>query len=180
MAAGVQYRQPLRSNDVSGTVAYVGVGGNLALPARQVAVALHRLAAMPGVLALRASRLYRTRPWGQREQPDFINAVAELGYSGTATDLMRALLAIEREAGRVRGGERWGPRILDLDLLLFGDEAISTPELTVPHPRIAARAFVVKPLAELAPSRMIPGVGRVGSLAALVDPDEVSALDCPP
>ncbi len=141
---------------------------------------MHRLAAWPGVTGLRASRLYRSRPWGQPDQPDFINAVAELRYLGSAAELMRALLAIEREAGRVRGGERWGPRVLDLDLLVFADQLIHTPALTVPHPRIADRAFVVLPLAELAPELHVPGVGPIGDLLAAVDPDGTTALDCLP
>lgn len=161
-------------------VAYVGLGGNLAQPARQIAIAMRRLAAWPGVTGLRASRLFRSKPWGQPDQPDFVNAVAALRYAGSAAGLMRVLLAIEREAGRVRGGERWGPRVLDLDLLVFGDQIIDTPALTVPHPRIADRAFVLLPLAELAPALHVPGAGAVGDLLAAVDPDGISALDCLP
>lgn len=164
----------------SPVIAYVGVGSNLEQPAKQVAVALHRLAAWPGVSSLRASRLYRSRPWGQREQPGFINAVAELTCVGGAAELMRGLLVIEREAGRVRGGERWGPRILDLDLLLFGEERVDTPELVLPHPRIGERAFVLLPLAELAPGLVLPGAGPIRSLVAEVDPDEATALDSLP
>ena len=98
---------------------HVGLGSNLDGPARQVAAALQRLAAWPGVSGLRASRLYRSPPWGVQNQPEFINAVARFDYGGSACGLLASLLAIEREAGRVRGGERWGPRVLDLDLLDF-------------------------------------------------------------
>lgn len=157
-------------------VAYVGLGSNLSQPARRVAMAMHRLTAWPGVTGLRASRLYRSRPWGQPDQPDFINAVAELRYAGPAAALMRALLAIEREAGRVRGGERWGPRVLDLDLLLFADQVMDTPALTVPHPRIAERAFVLLPLVELAPELRLPGAGPISDLLAAIDADGTTAL----
>lgn len=159
------------------TRAYVGLGGNLALPARQIAAALHRLANWPGVTRLRVSRLYRTCPWGHADQPDFVNAVAEIAYDGSAQMLLMSLLMIEREAGRARGGERWGPRVLDLDLLLFSDSRIDAPGLHVPHPRIAERAFVLFPLAELAPALCIPGVGIVAELARAVDGTQATALD---
>lgn len=159
------------------TLVYVGLGSNLALPQRQVGRALHRLAHWPGVRGLRASRLYRTPPWGQREQPDFINAAVEFEYAGSAGALLAGLLAIEREAGRIRGGERWGPRMLDLDLLLFGDCRLRTGELTLPHPRIAERAFVLFPLLELAPSLVMPDGQAVADLAAAVDAAGVAALD---
>lgn len=160
---------------------HVGLGSNLAQPARQVAAALHRLAAWPGVSKLRASRLYRSPPWGLQAQPDFINAVARFDYCGTAVDLLTGLLAIEREAGRVRGGERWGPRLLDLDLLDYGGQRIELPGLSLPHPRIAERAFVLLPLCELSPDLHLPGLGpvlaSVADLAAQVDRQGVAALD---
>jgi 2-amino-4-hydroxy-6-hydroxymethyldihydropteridine diphosphokinase len=159
-------------------LAYVGLGGNLALPARQIGVALHRLAGWPGVAALRASRLYRTAPWGREDQPPFVNAAAEVHYVGEPEALLRALLAIEREAGRSRGAERWGPRLLDLDLLLFGQRRIALHGLTVPHPHIAQRAFVLVPLAELAPELLIPGVGKVSACLDAIDASQVAELDC--
>ena len=147
----------------------------------EVAAALHRLAAWPGVSKLRASRLYRSPPWGLQAQPDFINAVARFDYCGTAVDLLTGLLAIEREAGRVRGGERWGPRLLDLDLLDYGGQRIELPGLSLPHPRIAERAFVLLPLCELSPDLRLPGLGpvlaSVADLAAQVDRQGVAALD---
>lgn len=156
---------------------HVGLGSNLAQPARQVAAALHRLAAWPGVSGLRASRLYRSPPWGMAAQPDFINAVASLRYHGSALSLLNGLLAIEREAGRVRGGERWGPRVLDLDLLDYGGQGIELPGLSLPHPRIAQRAFVLLPLHELSPDLHLPALGAVATLAAQVDRRGVAALD---
>lgn len=157
--------------------AYVGLGSNLAVPARQVAAALHRLANWPGVRGLRASRLYRTQPWGRFDQPDFVNAVAEIAYGGSPYALLTGLLAIEREAGRVRGEARWGPRSLDLDLLVFGGSRIDVPGLSVPHPRLAERAFVLLPLLELAPALRIPGVGVVAELACAIDATQAAALD---
>lgn len=168
---------PKATADVPPALAYVGLGGNLATPARQIAVALHRLAGWPGVSRLRASRLYRTRPWGQLDQPAFVNAVAELSFTGNPGHLLTALLTIEREAGRARGDERWGPRQLDLDLLLFGDQRVTETGLTVPHPRIAQRPFVLVPLAELAPDLMVPCLGAVSDLLNGIDASEATALD---
>ncbi len=158
------------------TLAYVGLGGNREDPPRQLAAALHRLATWPGVSRLRSSRLYRSPPWGCLEQPDFVNAVAELCYSGAAAGLLAGLLAIEREAGRVRGGSRWGPRRLDLDLLLFGAQRIDLPGLTVPHPHLLERAFVVLPLAELAPNLDLANGRSAAAHAAAIDAGGVVAL----
>lgn len=161
-----------------GVIACIGLGGNLTDPARQIATALHRLAAWPGVSDVTASRLYRTAPWGHTDQPAFVNAAARLRYDGEARTLLNGLLAIERDAGRMRGGERWGPRLLDLDLLVFGTEEILEPDLQVPHPHLHARAFVLAPLAELAPSLHVPGRGTVAALLAGVDASGVTAIDC--
>ena len=161
------------------TLAYVGLGGNLATPARHIANAVHRLASWPGVSQCRASRLFRTRPWGDIEQPEFMNAVAEIRYDGEPAALLSGLLAIEREAGRTRGPARWGPRLLDLDLLVFGDRRVDMPGLDIPHPRLGQRAFVLVPLAELAPDLHVPGLGRVSSLVSAIDASEATALDCP-
>lgn len=148
---------------------YVGLGSNLMQPARQVAAAVARLAVWPGVSGLRCSRLYRTAPWGDEAQPDFVNAVARFHYAGNAPSLLSALLAIEREAGRVRDGRRWGPRLLDLDVLLFGDAVIDSPTLSVPHPRLRERAFVLLPLLELAPDLRLPWGESVAESALTVD-----------
>lgn len=156
---------------------HVGLGSNLDGPARQVAAALQRLAAWPGVSGLRASRLYRSPPWGVQNQPEFINAVARFDYGGSACGLLASLLAIEREAGRVRGGERWGPRVLDLDLLDFAGRQVRLPGLALPHPRIGERAFVLLPLLELSPQLHLPSLGPVAALAAQVDRQGVAALD---
>jgi 2-amino-4-hydroxy-6-hydroxymethyldihydropteridine diphosphokinase len=151
------------------TAAYIGLGSNLDAPDRQVERALHELDALPQTRLVARSRLYRTAPWGGIEQPDFINAVARLETELEAGDLMRCLLEIEHRAGRRRIGERNGPRILDLDLLLYGDANIATADLQVPHPRLHERAFVLVPLAEIAPDLVVPGRGSVRELLARVD-----------
>lgn len=150
-------------------LAYIGLGSNLADPRRQVECAFSTLAQMPQSRVLRRSSLYATPPWGRADQPEFVNAVAEVETALSAPDLLAALLAIERGAGRVRDGERWGPRVLDLDILVYGAESIDADGLQVPHPRLKDRAFALLPLAELAPQLDVPGVGRVEALLPHVD-----------
>jgi 2-amino-4-hydroxy-6-hydroxymethyldihydropteridine diphosphokinase len=139
--------------------AYIGLGGNLGDAARQVRAARTAIAAIPNVRELAMSSLYRSAPMGPADQPDYVNAVMAVETRLAALDLLRELQAIETACGRVRTGERWGPRTLDLDLLLYGTEKIDTPELTVPHPGIAEREFVLYPLSEIAPDLEIPGKG---------------------
>ncbi|HET7065252.1 MAG TPA: 2-amino-4-hydroxy-6-hydroxymethyldihydropteridine diphosphokinase, partial [Rudaea sp.] len=131
--------------------AYVGVGSNLANPRAQVERALQCFARMPQSRLVRCSRLYRSAPWGKLDQPEFVNAAAAIETGLSPQALMQALLAIERDAGRDRSGERWGPRILDLDLLLYGALTLAEPGLQLPHPHLHERAFVLLPLAEIAP-----------------------------
>lgn len=151
------------------TLAHIGVGSNLGDSRRIVADAIAAIAALPSTRAWRSSAHYATPPWGRLDQPPFVNAVVEIDTALDARELLAALLDIERAAGRVRDGSRWGPRVLDLDLLLYGDEIVSEPGLSVPHPHIAQRAFVLLPLAELAPDRDVPGAGPVRDLVARVD-----------
>jgi 2-amino-4-hydroxy-6-hydroxymethyldihydropteridine diphosphokinase len=148
----------------AGVLAFVGLGSNLERPVRQVRSALRELDGVPGTRLIRHSPLYRSAPLGPQDQPDYINAVAMLSTSLEAHGLLDALQALEQRHGRVRGG-RWGPRTLDLDLLLFGDRRIDTPRLSVPHPQMHRRAFVLVPLHDLAPDLDLPGQG---SLAAHV------------
>jgi 2-amino-4-hydroxy-6-hydroxymethyldihydropteridine diphosphokinase len=149
------------------TKAFVGIGSNLGEPERQIAAALGQLAAEEGVELLAVSTLRETEPVGYRDQPNFLNGAAELETRLSARELLERLLAIEHRLGRVRGkGPRFGPRTIDLDLLLFGDETIDEPGLTVPHPRLAERRFALEPLAELAPSLEVPGLGPVQGLLA--------------
>lgn len=148
--------------------AFVALGSNLRDPRVQIQRGFAALAALPRTSLNARSRLYRTPPWGVADQPDFINAAARLETSLEPRALLDALLAIEVDAGRVRG-VRNGPRILDLDLLLHGDRIIDEPDLVVPHPRLHERAFVLLPLADVAPELEIPGHGRVVDLLARVD-----------
>lgn len=149
--------------------AFIGLGSNLDGPERRVRLALKALGRLPRTRLVRHSRLYRTAPWGRSGQPDFVNAVAEVSTSLAPRALLDALLALELAQGRRRDGTRWGPRTLDLDLLAYDAVRLDEPGLTLPHPHIAERAFVLLPLAEVAPDFTIPGAGRVSELAAVVD-----------
>src|SRR5690606_21409468 len=135
--------------------AYVGVGSNLGDPIARVRAACETLGRIPDTRLIDRSRLYRTAPFGPVQQGDFINAVAGLLTRLTALELLAQLRDIETAAGRERT-QRWGPRTLDLDLLVFGDERIDTEELKVPHPGIAERVFVLAPLGDVAPALTIP------------------------
>lgn len=140
--------------------AYVGVGSNLGDPAARVRAAIAELGTLPDTRLIDSSRLYRTAPFGPVPQGDFINAVAGLLTQLSPVELLAKLRELEHAAGRVRE-QRWGPRTLDLDLLVFGDVRLDTPELTVPHPGIAERGFVLAPLHDVAPTLEVPGAGRV-------------------
>jgi 2-amino-4-hydroxy-6-hydroxymethyldihydropteridine diphosphokinase len=144
------------------TIAYVALGANLGDPVATVCSAFAALAELPQTTLAAMSPLYRTAPVGITEQPEFINAAARLETELAPEALLDALLAIEQEFGRVRG-ERNGPRTLDLDILLYGDEVIDTPRLSLPHPRLHLRAFVLCPLADLAPTLPLPGRGTVAA-----------------
>lgn len=151
------------------TDAYVALGSNLGDSRATLAGATEALADLPGSRLVGASRIYRTPPWGRRDQPDFLNAVVCLRTSLSPHDLLDALMAIERRFGRTRDGERWGPRTLDLDLLHVDGVVLDQPRLTLPHPRIGERAFVLLPLADLAPELELPGQGRVTELLQRAD-----------
>ena len=142
------------------TLAYVGLGSNLG----DREAAIRRAAELIG--AVRLSPIVETDPWGYEPQPRFMNSVAEVETPLPARALLDHLLDVERRLGRERVGPRWGPRTIDLDLLLYGDEMISEPGLEVPHPRLHERLFVLEPLAALAPERKIPGNGTVSEALA--------------
>jgi 2-amino-4-hydroxy-6-hydroxymethyldihydropteridine diphosphokinase len=133
------------------TVAYVGLGSNLG----DREATIRRAAALIG--ATRLSTIIETEPWGYEDQPRFLNAVAEVETPLAARPFLEQLLDVERLLGRERAGPQWGPRTIDLDLLLYGDEELDEPGLVVPHPHLQERLFVLEPLAELVPSRTIPG-----------------------
>lgn len=145
--------------------AYIGIGANLGDPVAQVLQACARLAQdVPHTRLVARSSLYRNPPMGPQDQPEYVNAVARLDTQLEPRALLDALQGIEAACGRRRDGARWGPRLLDLDILLFGDLVIDQPGLRVPHTGIAQRDFVLFPLLELDPQLVIPGLGSVAAL----------------
>lgn len=145
--------------------AWIGLGSNLDDPVRQIERALAGLRALADTRIVAVSPFYRSRPWGDPDQDDFVNAVAAIDTGLSPQQLLTEMLAIEQRQGRDRSsGRRHGPRTLDLDLLCFDALVIDEPGLQLPHPRIFERAFVLLPLADLAPDLLIPGQGRVSSL----------------
>jgi 2-amino-4-hydroxy-6-hydroxymethyldihydropteridine diphosphokinase len=148
--------------------AYVGVGSNLEQPAIQVRRALDALSTLPKTRVESVSSLYGSEPMGPGEQPPYVNAVAALLTQLEVLPFFERLRNLERQLGRQPPRERWGPRIIDLDLLLFGQQRLQTDELTLPHPGIVHRNFVLYPLREVAPELEVPGSGRVAKLAAHV------------
>ncbi|NBS15932.1 MAG: 2-amino-4-hydroxy-6-hydroxymethyldihydropteridine diphosphokinase [Gammaproteobacteria bacterium] len=151
--------------------AYIGLGGNLEKPQQHLLEARHEIASLHGVEALAFSPLYRSAPMGPRDQPDYINAVMAIETQLPPLELLDSLQAIEAAHGRVRQGERWGPRTLDLDLLVYGDREIQSERLTVPHPGISLRRFVLLPLHDIEPHLEIPGLGSLESLLAACPSD---------
>ena len=152
---------------------HVGVGSNLGDRWANLALAARELRAEPRVAIARASRVWDAAPLGP-PQPRYLNAVLELETGLPAAALLDVLRAAEDAAGRKRQGPRWSARTLDLDLLLYGDEVVRTPSLVVPHPGIVSRRFVLAPLAELCPDRVVPGTGcTVARLLALAAPEDL-------
>jgi len=147
-----------------GSAAYIGLGSNLDDPERRIARAVESLEALPDTQVTARSSLYRSAPLGPPDQPDFLNAVVTLRTALGPSDLLGRLKAIERDQGR-KPGPRWGPRVIDLDLLVYADAVIDEPGLVVPHPGIAQRNFVLLPLREIAPDLEVPGLGRVADIA---------------
>lgn len=165
----------------SPVVACIGLGGNVGDAAGTVRAAFDALAGLPGSRLLATSRLYRTPAWGLTDQPDFINAAAVLETTLAPQALLAAMLGVERAAGRDRSDDvpRWGPRTLDLDLLLYGDAVLDLPGLQVPHPRLLERAFALVPLVEAAPDVLIPGIGPARDALARMDAGDIEALTYP-
>lgn len=157
--------------------AYIGLGSNLADPASQLQKAVEALRNLPQSRLTALSRIYRSRPMGPTDQPDYLNAVAMLDTTLEADKLLDALQAIEKEQGRVRGPQRWGPRTLDLDLLLYGAECIATERLQVPHPGIAERNFVLYPLADVAPDLVLPDGRSLQQLLATCSSDGLAVIE---
>lgn len=151
--------------------AYVGLGSNLRDPASQVRAAFDALGALPQTTLVCRSSLYGSKPMGEIAQPDFSNAVAGLLTGLSAVDLLAAMRGVEQRFGREPNRTRWGPRVLDLDLLSYGEQRSADPAMLLPHPGIAERAFVLFPWREFAPDVLVPGLGRVAELAARLSGD---------
>jgi 2-amino-4-hydroxy-6-hydroxymethyldihydropteridine diphosphokinase len=156
-------------------IAYVALGSNLREPQRQLRDAFAALGRLPQTRLLACSSLYRSAPVGYADQPDFVNAVAALCTGLAPRALLEALLALERTQGRVRSFQN-APRTLDLDIVLHGDQVIHEAGLTIPHPRMHERAFVLVPLAQIAPDAVVPGHGAVRDLLRQVDVASVTRL----
>lgn len=159
------------------TTACIGLGANLGDAAGTLRAALDAIGQLPGTTLVAASALYVTPAWGVQEQPDFVNAAARVRTTLPAPGLLAALLEIERQWGRDRSRElRWGPRTLDLDLLLYGEQVVDLPGLQVPHPRLHERAFALIPLAEVAPELRIAGHGTVREAASRLEGGAIRPL----
>lgn len=156
--------------------AYVALGSNLSDPGRQVEVALGRLGELPETRLVLRSRLWRSAPMGPRDQPDFVNAVAGLLTLLKPGALLGELQALERRMGRTEPVVRWGPRLIDLDLLMVGEHCCDTPGLRLPHPGLPQRNFVLYPLAEIAPTLWVPDQGRVRTLLERIQGEGLEPL----
>lgn len=159
----------------AGIVCYLGLGSNLGERAAHLTEALRRLHSHPRLEVVKVSCVYETDPVGPQDQPDFFNLVAQVQVNCTPEELLAIVQQVEREMGRVRT-ERWGPRNIDIDILLYGNQTIDTPELQVPHPQMMRRQFVLVPLAEIAPDLILPD-GHPAAEAATADDLAVRALD---
>lgn len=160
-------------------VASIGLGGNVGDVVATLAGAVRAIDALPGTRVSRVSRMYRTPAWGVEAQPDFINAVALVETTLAPRALLDALLEVERGFGRSRavdGSDRWGPRTLDLDILLYGDAVVDEPGLDIPHPRLQERAFALVPLLELLPDAVIPRIGPARIALQSLQTDNIEAL----
>ena len=156
--------------------AYVALGSNLSGPRRQIETALEKLAELPESRLVLRSRLWRSAPMGPRDQPDFVNAVAGLLTLLEPGELLGELQALERRMGRTEPGVRWGPRLIDLDLLMVGDHCCDMPGLRLPHPGLPQRNFVLYPLAEIAPTLWVPDQGRVRTLLERIQGEGLEPL----
>lgn len=155
---------------------YIGLGSNLDGPRERLIFAVESLRGIPDTSVTSVSSFYRSKPVGPQDQPDFVNAVAALDTSLGAHELLGELQAIENSQDRDRDGQRWGPRTLDLDILLYGDQHIVSDDLKVPHPEMHKRGFVLLPLSEVAPQLTIPGKGPVAELLSRVDTTDLQKI----
>jgi len=151
------------------TRAYVGLGANLGPREVTLLRAVDLLGGEPGIEVSAVSQLRETEPVGVTDQPEFLNGAVAVETTLSPRELLDALLRVEQELGRVRDGARWGPRTIDLDLLVYGDDIIDEPGLRVPHPRLHERRFALEPLVDLEPELAIPGIGKASELLARLD-----------
>ncbi len=156
---------------------YIALGSNLLDPESQVLRAIEKLRSLPDFEVLAASSCYQSRPMGPKDQPDYINAVVKAETKHDASGLLDQLQSIEADSGRIRNGQRWGPRVLDLDILLYGNHIIQTDRLIVPHAGIAERAFVLIPLLEINEQLVIPGLGNIKQLIARLRANDINTLE---
>jgi 2-amino-4-hydroxy-6-hydroxymethyldihydropteridine diphosphokinase len=156
--------------------AYVALGSNLSDPRRQVEAAMAALAELPGTLLIARSSLWRSRPMGPQDKPEFVNAAAGLLTTAQPRAILESLQALERRLGKTEPAVRWGPRVIDLDLLMVGDARVAEPGLELPHPGLHQRNFVLYPLAEIAAELWVPGLARVSRLRESVSPAGIERL----
>ena len=156
---------------------YIGLGSNLMNPEEQIRQARIAISKQADIIEIDFSSLYASSPMGPQDQPDYVNAVMRVKTGLSAIELLRVLQEIENNQGRVRKGERWGARTLDLDLLLYADQQVDTPDLIVPHAGLSERAFVLYPLQEIAPDNLfVPGRGALKQLVAQCPLDGLEKL----
>jgi 2-amino-4-hydroxy-6-hydroxymethyldihydropteridine diphosphokinase len=155
---------------------YIGLGSNLGDPVAQVKDAIEELEMLPDTLLVARSSLYSNKPMGPQDQPDYVNAVVAIDTLLSVEDLFNRMMQIEELAGRERGDEKWGPRVIDLDLLMYGKKKISTGDLILPHPGLHERDFVIIPLAEIAGNIKIPGHGLLSTLINQVENHSLKKL----
>lgn len=161
---------------VTNTIAYIGLGSNLSEPIEQVKSAINEISNIVQTKLLKASSLYLSKPMGPQDQDDYINAVVAIETSLSAIELLNALQAIENKAGRVRKENRWGARILDLDIILFGSETLNTDRLVIPHYGLCEREFVLLPLAEISPALSLPSGESVKLLSQNIANNDIVKL----
>lgn len=157
-------------------MAFIGLGSNLDNPQQQMQTALKAMALLPEVHLIAVSSFYKTKPFGPQDQPDFVNAVAKINTSFAPQALLSALQVIENQQGRTRA-EKWGPRTIDLDIILFGQQQLELPHLQIPHPEFAKRATVLYPLFEVAPNLVLPDGRSLKSLLLNVDRTGIELLE---
>ncbi len=157
------------------TIVYIGLGSNMESPKQQIKSAIKSIEGIAAIQILGVSSLYKSKPIGPQNQDDYINAVAKIGTDLKPHELLECMQDIENEQGRIRK-KRWGPRTLDLDILMFGDEIIKDDKLTIPHSDIENRSFVLAPLAEIDFNCLIPGKGMARDLLAIIGQDDLEII----